>query len=63
LLSSGAQIEEEMVLDARAALTPAQMVERKLITLLKGDSLPLRYAVAGLHGHHARRRRPRSSAG
>ena len=44
LLSSDAQIEEEMVLDARAALTPADMVERKLITLLKGHSLPIRSA-------------------
>jgi hypothetical protein len=63
LLSSDAQVEEEMVLDARAALTPAQMVERKVITLLKGDSLPVSYAVAGPHSDHARRRRPRSSAG
>ena len=63
LLSSDAQIGEEMVPDARAALTPAQMVERKVITLLKGDSLPLRFAVAGFHSDHARRRRPRRSAG
>jgi hypothetical protein len=63
LLSSGAQIVEEMVLDARAALTPAQVVERKVIALLKGDSLPISCAVAGPHSGHARRRRPRSSAG
>jgi hypothetical protein len=62
-LSSDAQTGEEMVLDARAALTPAHMVERKLITLLKGDSLPIRSPVAGSHSGHARRRRPRSSAG
>jgi hypothetical protein len=63
LLSSDAQIGEEMVLDARAALTPAQMVERRVITLLKGDSLPISCAVVEFHSGHARRRRPRSSAG
>jgi hypothetical protein len=47
-----------MVLDARAALTPAQLVERKLITLLRAGSLPVRSAVAGFN-----RRQPRSSAG
>jgi hypothetical protein len=46
---------EEMVPDARAALTPAQVVERKVITLLKGGSLPLRCTVAGFAGGHARR--------
>jgi hypothetical protein len=51
-----------MVLDARAALTPAQAVERKVITLLKGGSLPLSCAGAEFHSGHARRRRPRASA-
>jgi hypothetical protein len=60
LLSSDAPIGEELVLDARAALTPAQMVERKLIALLKGDALPVRCAVAGFHSGHVRR--PHSSA-
>lgn len=63
LLSSDAQIGEEMVPDARAALTPAQMVERKVIALLKGHSLPISYAVAGFHRDQARRRRLRRSAG
>jgi hypothetical protein len=52
-----------MVLDARAALTPAQLVQRKLITLLEGGALPISSAVAGLNSGHPRRRRPRSSPG
>jgi hypothetical protein len=51
-----------MVADARAALTPAQVVERKVITLLKGGSLPLRCAVAEFVSGHARRRPPGSAA-
>jgi hypothetical protein len=53
--SPDGQAGEEMVLDARAALTPAQMVERKVITLLKGGSLPLRCAVSGFASGPARR--------
>ena len=52
---------EEMVPDARAALTPAQVVERKVITQLKGGSLPLRCTVAEFACGHARRP-PRSAA-
>jgi hypothetical protein len=33
--------EESLVADGRADLTPAQMVERKLLSLLKGKALPL----------------------
>lgn len=33
--------EEALVADTRAILTPAQMVERKLISLLKGNPLPI----------------------
>jgi hypothetical protein len=33
--------EETLVYDARAGLTPSQMVERKLRTLTKGASLPM----------------------
>lgn len=33
--------EEAMVADARAGLTPAQMVERKLVSLLKATPLPM----------------------
>jgi hypothetical protein len=54
---------EELVLDARAGLTPAQMVERKVIALLKGDSPPISCAAAALHTGHPRRRRPRSPGG
>ncbi len=63
LLLSDAQMGEEMVLDARAGLTPAQMVERKVITLLKGDSLPISCTVAALHNGHTRRRGLRNSGG
>jgi hypothetical protein len=55
--SSDAPIGEEMVLDARAALTPAQLVERQVIARLKGGSLPIRRAVAEFHSGHVRRRR------
>lgn len=33
--------EETLVLDARAGLSPSQMVERKLLRLLNGRPLPL----------------------
>lgn len=33
--------EESLVNDARADLTPAQMVERKLVRLLQGAPLPV----------------------
>jgi hypothetical protein len=33
--------EETLVRDRRAGLSPAQMVERKLIFLLRGNSLPM----------------------
>jgi hypothetical protein len=32
--------EEALVTDARAGLTPAQMVERKLVSLLQSGPLP-----------------------
>jgi hypothetical protein len=34
-------MDEALVADERAELTPAQMVERKLISLLKGKLLPV----------------------
>jgi hypothetical protein len=34
-------MEECLVMDARATLSPAQMVEQKLVVLLKGKMLPL----------------------
>ncbi len=33
--------EEAMVIDDRARLTPSQMVENKLVTLLRGSTLPV----------------------
>jgi hypothetical protein len=33
--------EESLVTDTRAGLSPAQMVERKLVSLLPGTPLPL----------------------
>ncbi len=33
--------EEALVSDARAGLTPAQMVERKLVSLLQSTPLPV----------------------
>jgi hypothetical protein len=36
-----AKPDELLVVDSRAALTPAQMVERKLVSLLKGETLPV----------------------
>jgi hypothetical protein len=35
------QSDETLVADARGGLTPSQMVERKLIGLLRGTSLPV----------------------
>jgi hypothetical protein len=55
--SPDARFGEEMVLDARAALTPAQVVERQVIARLKGGALPIRGAVAEFHSGHVRRRR------
>lgn len=36
-----AEAEESLVADARGSLSPAQMVEQKLVSLLKGKMLPL----------------------
>jgi hypothetical protein len=42
--------EESLVNDARAGLTPAQQVERKLMSLLKSSPLPVsRLQDAGPH--------------
>jgi hypothetical protein len=42
-----AVLEEALVADDRAGLTPAQMVERKLISLLKMNPLPVSQVMAG----------------
>jgi hypothetical protein len=39
--------EEALVADDRAGLTPAQMVERKLVSLLKMNPLPVSHVMAG----------------
>ena len=40
--------EEALVEDVRAGLTPSQMVERKLVSLLKSNPLPVSHLMAGL---------------
>jgi hypothetical protein len=40
--------EEALVSDARAGLTPAQMVERKLVDMLRSTPLPLSRLQAGV---------------
>ncbi len=37
--------EESLVRDARAGLTPAQMVERKVASLLKSQPLPVSHLM------------------
>jgi len=47
---------EELIHDAREVLRPSQMVQDKLITLLKRGSLPVSYAVLapGVGSRHRR---------
>ncbi len=42
--------EETLVADARAGLTPSQMVERKLRGLLRGGPLPVSQLLTGMKG-------------
>ena len=44
--AGGASTGEELVVDARAQLRPAEMVERKLVTLLRGTPMPLSHISA-----------------
>lgn len=39
--------EEVLVADSRAGVTPSQMVERKLIGLLRGTPLPVSQLLTG----------------
>ena len=39
--------EEALVEDVRAGLTPSEMVERKLVSLLKSNPLPVSHLKAG----------------
>ena len=39
--------EEALVEDVRAGLTPSQMVERKLVSLLKSNPLPVSHLMNG----------------
>jgi hypothetical protein len=45
--SSYAAGEESLVTDSRAGLTPSQMVERKLVRLLKSNPLPVSQLNSG----------------
>jgi hypothetical protein len=40
-------VEESLIADARAGLTPAQMVERKLVSLLRTNALLMSQVMAG----------------
>jgi hypothetical protein len=48
-------LEETLVADTRATLTPAEMVERKLLSLLKSNPLPVSHRMdgPGTRRHHA----------
>ena len=46
--------EEALVEDVRAGLTPSQMVERKLVSLLKSNPLPVSHLMAGARMVRAR---------
>jgi hypothetical protein len=37
--------DEDLIADARANLTPAQMVERKLVQMLRGNPLPVSHML------------------
>lgn len=45
VLHTSSPTEEALVADPRAALTPAQMVERKLASLLKSQPLPVSHMM------------------
>jgi hypothetical protein len=51
-LSTGT--EEALVADPRAALTPAQMVERKLASLLNRQPLPVSQLTTARRTSHSR---------
>src|SRR5262249_37978734 len=53
LLTPGS-LEEDLIEDARASLTPAQMVERKLVSLLKSNPLPISQMMTGQRSLRAR---------
>jgi hypothetical protein len=52
----GEDCEEALVADPRAGLTPSQMVERKLLSLLDGRALPVSHVqlVPLPHGRRAK---------
>jgi hypothetical protein len=47
-------VEESLVEDERSGLTPAQMVERKLVRLLKSNPLPVSQLNVGRRLIHSR---------
>lgn len=58
LARTSTEPDEMLVRDARAGLSPSQMVERKLLSLLNGRPLPAHHAL-----HTSGRRPARSSGG
>lgn len=42
--------EETLIADARAGLTPSQLVERKLISVLRGGPLPVSHLLNAVKG-------------
>lgn len=46
--------EERLVTDVRASMTPADMIEKKLVMLLKNGALPVSHVLASRRGGWAR---------
>jgi hypothetical protein len=40
-----AELEETLIVDARAVLRPSQIVEQKLLSLLRGKALPVSHRL------------------
>jgi hypothetical protein len=47
---SRAAQEETLIADARAGLTPSQLVERKLMGVLRGGALPVSHLLNAVKG-------------
>jgi hypothetical protein len=57
LAEADATCREELVRDARETLTPSQVVQDKLLRLLKGGSLPVSHAILAPNVGSRRHRR------
>jgi hypothetical protein len=57
LVETDATPREELIHDAREVLRPSQMVQDKLLRLLKASSLPVSYATLAPNVGSRRRRR------